>query len=72
MPTDDESGMVEPDIVINGQALTFAECLTVRVAVSSFRLSLTGKTLREGLGQLAENYDHHLAHVEAVMMRRPS
>lgn len=70
MPTDKESGMVEPDIIVNGRALAFAECMSVRVAVSSFRLSLTSQTMREGLGTLATNYDHHLARVEASMRER--
>lgn len=69
MPTDKDSGLVEPDIVVNGRALTFAECMSVRVAVSSFRLSLTSKAMRKGLGELADNYDHHLARVEDAMRR---
>jgi hypothetical protein len=70
MPKDDESGWVEPDIIINGRALTFAECMSVRVAVSSFRMSLTSPVIRSGLGQLADNYDHHLANVELAMFAK--
>jgi hypothetical protein len=70
MPTDKESGMVEPDIMINGRALTFAECMTVRVAIGSFRLGLRSAAGRHGIGQeLAENYDHHAANVEQAMLR---
>jgi hypothetical protein len=70
MPTDPDSGWVEPDIIVNGQALTFAECMAVRVAVSSFRIALSAESLRAGLGEtLAAGYDHHLAHVEQAMMR---
>lgn len=68
MPIDRESCMVEPDIIVNGRALTFAECMAVRVAISSFRLSLTSSPLRVGLGErLAEGYDHHLSMVEQTM-----
>jgi hypothetical protein len=71
MPIDKDSGWVEPDILVNGYVLTFAECMAVRVAVSSFRLSLTAPSLRDGLGAtLAGNYDHHLARVERAMFRR--
>jgi len=70
MPTDTESGMVEPDIKINGRALSFAECMTVRVAIGSFRLSLRSRTMRDGLGPaMAANYDHHAASVEQAMLR---
>ena len=69
MPTDEESGWVEPDILVNGRALTFAECMAVRVAISSFRLSLTAQSFREGLGDaMVRGYDRHLARVEQTMM----
>lgn len=71
MPRDDDSGLVEPDIVVNGRALSFAECMAVRVAISSFRLSLTAESLRDGIGQsLADNYDRLLVIVERTMFRR--
>jgi hypothetical protein len=71
MPRDDDSGLAEPDIIVNGRALTFAECMAVRVAVSSFRIQLSAPSARDALGQLAENYDHHLANVERMMLRIP-
>lgn len=71
MPTDKASGLVEPDITVNGRALTFAECMAVRVAVGSFRISLTDPEMRAGIGEpLAGNYDHHLATVERTMLGR--
>lgn len=71
MPKHEPTGLVEPDIIINGRALTFAECMAVRVAVSSFRLSLTDRDMRAGIGEpLAGNYDHHLARVEQTMLRK--
>lgn len=68
MPKDEGTGLVEPDIVINGRALTFVQCMAVRVAIGSFRLSLHEASFRAGIGHaLAENYDAHLAAVERVM-----
>lgn len=71
MPEDHNSGWVEPDIVINGTALSFAQCMAVRVAVSSMRISLSSSEYRDGLGHaLADGYDHHLASVERLMLGR--
>jgi hypothetical protein len=75
MPIDFESGLVEPDIIVNGRALTFAECMAVRVAISTFRITLREPEIRRGVGEpLASNYDAHLATVERTMvpgMRMP-
>jgi hypothetical protein len=71
MPTDKESGLVEPEIIVNGRALTFVECMAVRVAVSSMRISLSDPAFRSGVGEpLAGNYDHHLANVEQTMLEK--
>lgn len=73
MPTDPESGWVEPDVIINGRALTFAECMTLRVAVSSMRISLSAPTMHAGLGDhLATAYDQHLASIEQTMIGAPA
>jgi len=64
---DEASGLVEPDITVNGRLLTFAEAMSVRVAIGSFRIGLSDLELRRQLGQLADNYDHHLAAVERTM-----
>jgi len=70
MPIDKETGWVEPDILVNGRALTFAECMTMRVAIGNFRLALTSASFRVAIGEtLASNYDHHLAAVEMTMLR---
>jgi len=67
--TDDESGMVEADITVNGRLLSFAEAMAVRVAVSSFRISLSSKSYRKQLGaKLADGYDFHLARVEKFVL----
>ena len=65
---DTETGWTEPTITINGRQLSFAEAMTVRVAVSSFRLFVAEPSNREGLGPgLAQNYDLRLAAVERYM-----
>jgi len=66
---DEASGWVEPDITINGRTLSFAEAMAVRVAIGSFRISLSDPEMRRQLGPLATNYDHHLAAVEYTMLR---
>ncbi len=69
MPTDDTTGLVEPDITVNGHALSFAECMTLRVALGSFRISLSDATMRTGLGEpLATNYGTHASRVEQLML----
>jgi len=72
MPIDKDSGWVEPDIIVNGRALTFAECLTLRVAVSQFGLWLTAPKVRAELGlALAAGYRHHLQKIEQAMVEPP-
>jgi len=69
MPKDESTGLVEPDLIVNGRALTFAECMSVRVAVGNMRIMLQDAEHRRGIGeQLATNYDHHLARVEQTML----
>jgi hypothetical protein len=71
MPTDEDSGWVEPDIIVNGVALSFVECMAVRVAIGSFRIALTAPRFRQGLGDsLAAGYDRHLANVEQMMLQK--
>lgn len=70
MPTDPDSGLVEPDIVVNGRALSFAECMAVRVAIGNFRIALSAASFRDGLGKhLADGYDYHLQQAEEAMRR---
>lgn len=67
MPTQD--GHTEPDITINGRQLTFAECMTVRVAVSAFIMQIQDPKMREGLGErLAAGYEYHLTNVARAMI----
>ncbi len=60
----------EPRIAINGVELTFAEAMTLRVALQSFLLSLSA----EGLGGdehgrvMSANYQAHGAAIERLML----
>jgi hypothetical protein len=68
MPT--EAGMKEAEITVEGHALTFAESMVVRVAVSSMRMSLADPGMRRNLGdRLWQGYDHHLQIVERLLVQ---
>ena len=60
----------EPEIVINGVKLDFAQAMSVRVAVSSFRIDLTDPEHREALGSIGDSYDKRLAEVERIMLSK--
>jgi hypothetical protein len=69
-PTDPTTGFREPEITVNGRALSFAESMTVRVALGSFRIGLSDAAMRQGIGEpLATNYDTHAARVEQLMLQ---
>ena len=69
---DPETGWVEADVTINGKALSFAESMTLRVAVNSFQMWCAHGENREGLGtRLADNYDRHAGEIMRAMLRRP-
>ncbi len=53
--------MVESDIVINGRTLSFAEAMTVRVAMSSFSMYVNEPETAKALGPIAEGYQAHCA-----------
>jgi hypothetical protein len=66
---DAETGWAEATIQIEGVTLTFAESMTVRVALSAFRMRLADPAFRDGLGeQLARNYDEHARMVERMLL----
>lgn len=67
MIIDPETGWLEPTVVINGRQLDFAEAMTLRVAVSTFRIQLSDPRMQRALGPLAGNYDHHLMNIERWM-----
>jgi len=58
----------EPDITINGVALTEAQALTVRVALSSFLLQLGDLEWSRQLGRVADGYRARAREVEALML----
>jgi hypothetical protein len=65
---DESTGLNEPTVVIEGETLTFAEAMTLRVALSSFRLSMNAVTSAHALGEMAKHYDYHAQRVEALLI----
>jgi hypothetical protein len=64
----EETGMVEATVTINGRALSFAQSMTLRVAVGSFRISLSDPAYARAVGlDLAAAYDLHLQAIESAM-----
>jgi hypothetical protein len=70
MIRDPETGWIEASVTINGRTLSFAEAMSLRVAVGAFRIQLEDPVFRAGLGAVATNYDAHLARVEQLMITR--
>jgi hypothetical protein len=66
--TDDETGLVESDITINGTPLTFAQSMTLRVAVSGYAMLLDSPSMRAQLGALGDNYVVHLNAIVRLML----
>jgi len=67
---DAATGMLEATIVINGRTLTFAESMTLRVAISNFLLMLGDQEFRNALGPIGEHYDHHLTQIEQYLRNK--
>lgn len=68
---DKDTGWTEADITINGQPLTFAESMALRVAVSSYRMFVREPGNAMDIGdRLARAYDERLASVEAKIMEQ--
>lgn len=66
---DPQTGWIEADVTINGQPLTFAQAMCLRVAVTSFRMSFSNPDTRRMIGEnLSRGYDTHLRAVELLMM----
>jgi hypothetical protein len=71
MPTDPATGWKEPDITINATILTFAEAMTLRVAISNMRVWLGDPEVRRQVGrQLCDNYDANAASIERLLFRK--
>jgi hypothetical protein len=64
-----ENGWVEADITINGTKLTFAQAMTVRVALSSFAMQLTDPTWQRDLGTIATGYRAQLDALHSLIFK---
>ena len=58
----------EATITINGTLLTQAQAMSLRVAVSSFRMELDDPEMMEGLGEVGKLYDEQLIEVEQLLI----
>ena len=64
------SGWTEPDITINGERLTFAQAMALRVAVTTFHIHLAAEGTPAELGeQLTAGYRARISEVEGLMFR---
>lgn len=61
---DKETGWVEADVVINGKPLTFAESMTLRVAITSFLMQVSNQETAELLGPISVGYRELLIAIE--------
>jgi hypothetical protein len=62
--------MTEPDITINGEPLTFAQAMTLRVALTSFHMYLAAEGTPTELGEsLTAGYRARASEVEGLMFR---
>lgn len=59
----------EPAITINGHALTIAQAMAVRVAVSNFLLELSDPENLEALGPIGPEYQRRLVEITKIMFR---
>lgn len=66
--------LVEPDIEINGISLSFAQSMTVRVALQSFGMSLQENGLGTDLAgiQISQNYLRAIKQInEIIALNQP-
>ena len=63
------AGLTEADIVINGTTLGFGASMAVRVAVSSFLMSLSDPDARATLGPIGDGYHDRLREVEGLIFK---
>lgn len=59
----------EADIVINGVTLTYAQSMSVRVAVTDFRYDLADLEHRKQLGKIGDLYNDRLKEVEKLIIK---
>jgi hypothetical protein len=66
----DGGAEIEADIVINGVTLTFAQSMTVRVALGMFGITIAhGGPVYEQLGALGDNYRDRLDEVLTILLK---
>lgn len=56
MIRDEHTGWSEAEITINGKLLSFAESMTMRVAITSFAMSVADSKNLGDLGSIAHGY----------------
>lgn len=73
MVTSEDGGptLSEPDITINGHKLSFAQAMTVRVALSNFGLWLADDASAALNPALRDNYRAHVTRVGLLMLSAP-
>ena len=64
-----EMRMSEPHIIINGQPLTIAQAMTVRVAIGEFLLTLQDEDFLRDLGPIGPHYKERLIEIAKLMVR---
>lgn len=64
------NGLYEADVTINGERLTFAQSMTLRVAIGSFLMSLGDHEMRKALGpELARGYEARANEINVHIFR---
>jgi hypothetical protein len=66
---EDEMRISEPHIIINGQPLTIAQAMTVRVAIGEFLLTLQDEDFMRDLGPIGPHYKERLIEIAKLMVR---
>lgn len=67
MITNKETGWTEAEVIINGKPLSFAEAMTLRVAVSHFYMWLSGDEVERDMADLGIGYKSKLDSIEHKM-----
>ena len=59
----------EPTIIIQGEQLTEAQAMTLRVALGHFQVSLADDDFCNALGEIGPHYQQHARDITLVMQR---
>lgn len=63
------AGLSEANIRVSGEDLNFGQSMAVRVAVSSFLMSMSDPETRANLGVIADGYHDRLKEVEGLIFK---